>query len=86
MPRGLRDIGRTMAVHFRHSATSTHSRDSIQSGENSDIGSDGVVERDSSHTLGGEDNVGLRGHRLLERPQSRRTGEQTLARWKQRRR
>jgi hypothetical protein len=47
-------------VHFRDSPTSTHSRDSIHSGENSDIGSEGVVERDGYRTLGGEDNDGWR--------------------------
>jgi hypothetical protein len=45
------------AVHFRDSPTSTHNRDSTHSGENSDIGSERVVE---SRTFGGEYNVGLR--------------------------
>jgi hypothetical protein len=48
------------AVHFRDSPTSTHNRDSIHSGENSDIGSERVVQRDSYGTLGGENNDGLR--------------------------
>ncbi len=48
------------AVDFTDSPTSTHSRDSIHSGENSDIGSEGVLERDSPRTVGGEDNDGLR--------------------------
>jgi hypothetical protein len=45
------------AVHFRDSPTGTHNRDSIHSGENSDIGSERVAE---SCTFGGECNVGLR--------------------------
>ena len=45
------------AVHFRDSPTSAHNRDSIHSGENSDIGSERVVE---SCTFGGECDVGLR--------------------------
>ena len=48
------------AVHFRDSPTSTHNRDSIHSGGNSDIGSERVVERDSSRTPGGEGDNGLR--------------------------
>ena len=47
-------------AHFTDIPTSTHSRDSIHGGENSDIGSERVVERDGSHTLGGEDSDGLR--------------------------
>jgi hypothetical protein len=43
------------AVHFRDSPTSTHNWDSIHSGENSDIGSERVVE---SCTFGGAGNVG----------------------------
>jgi hypothetical protein len=54
------DIVRADAVHFRDSPTSTRSRDSIHSAENSDIGSERVVKRDGSGTASGEDNDGLR--------------------------
>jgi Putative transposase of IS4/5 family (DUF4096) len=69
------------AVHFRDSPTSTHSRDSIHSGENSDTGSERVMERDSLR-FGGDYGDGLRWRWSGARPQSR----QTLVRWKQQRR